>query len=186
MVSLNLKWDEKTRSFDVGVDNPTDSKLEVLGIQSTPGIYVVDFPKSIPPRKSGTVSIVYASRPGLGGTRDIVRLLTNAGEREIILDHNREEVIRFDPASVEWKLNEKPAEKIVTLTVVDGKSTPKSVDALGAGNKAVLKDNGHGHYSVAITPGNTSEPQQFTVVVRLQPELPGVVPVISCSVTGKN
>jgi hypothetical protein len=185
-MSLRLKWDESSRTFNVPVANDESRVLRVLGVQATAGLFVVDFPKTIPPHGSADFTFLYAARPGLGGTADVIRVRTDRGEKVVQINHDREPTAQLDSLALNWQQDEAARGKSVILTVPARTAVPKGVKAMGSGNAAELQPLGDGRYRVTVTPASTAKPQKFPVFVQLEPAVPGVANVILCSVEPKN
>jgi hypothetical protein len=183
--ALKLKWDESVRFFEVAVPNEMDRPLEIFGAQTTPGLYIVDYPNKIPPRGKAAVGLVYAARPGTGGSADLLRLLTDHGERLVQIDHEREEAVRLGTTSLQWLVGEPGAAKEVTLSIPGVRTVPKGVRVGGVANKAELLAVKEGEFRLVITPGSTSRPGHFPVFVDFERDLPGVAVVIFCSVVSE-
>lgn len=182
-VSLGLKWNESTRVFDVQVPNSAGQAAKVLGVQTTVGLYLADFPTAIPANGSAAFSLIYSSRPATDGTADLLRVLTDQGEIVVEVDHNRDSAAVLDQSSLEWAMGSAATAKTVTLLMVPGTTTPTGVTALGSWLQATLQPGSDKkHYSITITPTSTVKPQQGAVIVQFDPALPGVVMIISCSV----
>lgn len=180
--SLGLKANEAIRAFEVAVENDDEKPVQVYGAQTTAGLYVVDYPKVIPPKGNGTVKLLYLAKQDSTETVDVVRLLTDAGEKSVQVKHDREPVTHFDVTSLQWSLNETPSAKSVTLTVAPGTAVPRSVKMIGRGATANLEAIGGNQYRISVTPSATDKPRQFPVSIQFAPAFPGIPNVISCAV----
>ena len=181
--SLGLAVGESLRVFDIKVQNAEEQPLKVFAAQTTSGLYLVDFPRAIPAKGEGAVTVVYLAKPGSSGTADLVRLLTDRGEKTVQIDHGRAQVVSLDASSLQWKQGDKAGTKSVIITVAGDATVPKGVRAMGVGNTAAIEALGNNRYRVDITPASTAKAQQFPVFIQFAPELPGVNAVITCSVT---
>lgn len=182
-VSLGLQSNEVLRTFDLIVLNSSERAMTVYGVQTTSGLYVVAYPSTIAANSKGTVTLIYAAKEGIGGTTDLVRLLTNHGEKAIQIVHDREPTVRFDATAIEWRQGEALAAKSITFTMLSSASVPKGVRALGSGAKASLTSLGNGRYQVSVTPGSTATAETFPVVIDFSPVLPGVATAVYCTIT---
>jgi hypothetical protein len=160
--------------------------LKVYGVQTTAGLYVADFPASIPGKGQAAFVFIYAASPGKAGGGDLVRILTDRAEKIIEVKQERESAVQFSATKLEWLQDEFPTPKSVTFTVAAKTTTPKAVSVVGLPGTASLESLGGGTYRVTIAPLSTAKPQQFIAALTFSPALPGVQTFISCSVVGKN
>lgn len=178
------KWNESSALLKVTVDNSADSALVIDGVQTTPNLYVVDFPKTIKPKGSDTITVRYAARAGTTGDTDAVRLLTNQGEKEIEVVQDREAAFALDSQSVSWKVGDKLEARTVTLTLQQTELQAVRLRVFGGKfTQAQLQAVSPGKYQIVITPESTAAATQFSVMVELAPGVPGNIPLIRCSVT---
>ena len=184
--TLTAKWNDTTQTFIVEFRNDSNSLLRIDGIQTSNGLYVVDFPKNVPKKGSADITLIYAPQPGVSSTVDIVKLLTDQGEKVVQVVHSREIVARFDTQQLTWAAGDARVGKSAIITVTANTAVPTGVRALGPGNYAVLEPLGNGSYRVTVTPGSTAKAGHFPVFVDFNPALPGVAPVIACDITAKN
>ncbi len=180
--SLGLAAGESLRVFDIKVQNDEEQPLKVFGAQTTSGLYLVDFPRAIPARGEAAVTVVYLAKPGSSSTADLVRLLTDRGEKVVQIDHGRTQVVALETTALRWNQGEKAGAKSVIITVTPGSTVPKGARAMGTGNTAVIEALDENRYRIDITPASTAKAQQFPVFIQFAPELPGVSAVITCSV----
>ena len=145
-VSLGLQATETERLFTASVSNPNATVMTVLGVQTTPGLYVSQFPRTIPAKGSAVFTLLYYSQDGVSSTSDLLRVLTDQGIQLVQIDHNRTPTVQFDSTALQWRLNEATPSKSVTFTVAAGAGTPSGVLALGTGNQAQLTAVGGGSY----------------------------------------
>lgn len=168
--------------FNVTVSNPTGKVATVLGVQTSPGLYISSFPQTIPANGSSAFGLVYYSQPGTSATTDLMRVMTDQGQITVQVDHSRAQVVTFNSTALRWSVGEGSTPKSVTMTVSSGTSTPTSVTALGKGNSAQLLSEGGGTYQIVVTPASTEKPESFSVIVQFNPGLPDVVPIVTCTV----
>jgi len=159
--------------------------MTVFGVQTTSGLYVVDYPKVIGPKAQATVTLLYIAKSNSTESVDLLRLMTNHGEKIVQITHDREQVVQFDTTSLQWQQGEAPAAKVINLIVAPNMSVPKGVHVMGAGNTATLQNLGDGRYQISVVPASTAKPQIFPVFVQFVPALPSVTTTISCSVVAK-
>jgi hypothetical protein len=180
--SLGLRASEAIRDVTVPVQNDEEQELRIFGAQTTSGLYVVDVPKVIPPHERADVSLLYVAQPNTSSQADVVRLMTNRGEKIIRLEHGREQVAQLDTTTLQWKVGDRPATKSVIITLASDLTVPKGARALGTGNTAAIESLGDNRYRVDVTPASTDKPQQFPVMLQFVPALPGLPGAIYCSV----
>lgn len=183
VVSLGLQPNELLRTFSFSVQNTEEQSLKVFGAQTTSGLYVVDYPKEIGANAQGTVTLLYVARANVSAPADLLRLMTNRGEKVVQINHAREPAITYDANALEWSQGEAAAAKSVTFTMLSAVATPKGVRALGTGNSAVLVALGDNRYRVEVTPASTEKPGQFSVIIQFSPLLPDVPAAIFCTIT---
>jgi hypothetical protein len=179
---LNLALNETQRVFTVSVSNTGSAVMSVLGVQTTNGLYVVQLPTTIPAHGSAVFTLLYYSKTGVATTSDLLRVLTDQGEVDVSVDHARAPAIQFSSTSLQWQQGEASSAKSVTFTISGGAAVPDSVTALGSGNSAQVSSLGNGNYQLTVTPGSTAKPLSFPVMINLQPALPDVVPVVTCTI----
>jgi hypothetical protein len=184
--SLKLGWNETTKPFEITVSNDEARDLKVYGVQTTAGLYVADFPTSIPGKGRAAFVFIYATAPGKAAGGDLVRILTDRAEKIIEIKQEREPAVQFSATKLAWLQDEFPTAKSVTFTVAAKTTTPKAVEVVGLPGTASLESLGGGSYRVTIAPLSTAKPQPFIAAIRFEPALPGVPTFISCSVLGKN
>jgi len=177
---LSLAWTDATRSLQIPVSNSGDKALQVLGAQSTSGIFVVDFPKTIPAKGSALISVIYEAKAGSDSEVELVRLKTDAGEKLVRVTIAREPVVTFETKQLKWAVGEARQAKTV-LVVVDKGVTIKSVSA-GKGHFAEVQKVNATSYRIVVTPQSTAKATTFPVAVTLNPSVPGLTPFITCSV----
>ena len=184
--SLPLAWNETLKPFELTVTNDEDRTLKVYGVQTTPGLYVSDFPASIPAKGQATLVLIYAAAPGKGGNGDLVRILTDRAEKIIEVKPQREAAVQFESTRLEWLQDEPAVPKSVTFTVAAKTTTPKSVRIVGLPGNASPESLGGGVNRLTVAPLSTAKPQAFIAAITFEPALPGVTTFLSCAVTGKN
>lgn len=178
--TLNLKWNDSRKDVTLAFQNPTAKPLQIYGVQSSPGLFVADFPKTIPPNGKGDIVVLFDLAPGSQGDMEVVRLKTSDGDKTLHVAHAREPVATLDKTELNWSLNAKAAAQTVTLTLTNGVKVAK-VRAL-LDQTATVAAAGAGQYRITVTPKSTAKPISFPVIVTLDPEIPGVSPVITCTV----
>lgn len=169
-------------SIAIDVPNNSDRPMTIVGVQSTQNLFVVGFDKTIEPGGSGHVTLSYEEQDGSAGGNDYIRLKTNLGVRLVQVDIERPLTVELSAHELVWPVGQAPSTKSVTVTVVNRSTSPKSVRVHGAKNTASLIDLGSGKYRIDITPGSTSEPGVFPTVIEFEPKVPGISPVIVCTV----
>jgi hypothetical protein len=179
--SLKLKAAERVREFELEIANDFDEAVDVWGVQTTAGLFIVDFPKKIGAKKSEAFSFIYAAKPGAEGTADLVRVLTSRGIKEIALQHDREQSILLSASQLEWKVGGAEQAKSVTLTIDEAVAVPRHVKTTG-GNKAEFKKLKAGSYEISVTPKSVDKATEFIVQIDFEPSLPGTSGIISCRV----
>jgi hypothetical protein len=184
-LSLGLKSNEAIRTFSVAVQSNEDTPMTVFGVQTTSGLYVVDYPKVIGPKTQATVTLLYIAKSNSTESVDLLRLMTNHGEKVVQITHDREQAIKFDTTSLQWQQGEAPNAKVVNLTVAPNSSVPKGIKIMGSGNTATLEDLGGGHYQISVVPVSTAKVSEFPAFIQFVPALPGATTTISCSIIAK-
>jgi hypothetical protein len=184
-VSLNLGWNEVSRAFNFSVNNSGSTALTVLGVQCTSNLYVTDFPTTIPANGSATFSLLFQASANSTGPSEFLHVLTNQGDRAFRFDHNRAQVIQISPTTLQWAVGGPLTPQTITLSIPGNQSVVSGVTTSGTGNNATVQPGSGGQYTVTVTPGSTASANQFIVSVALNPTLPGVVPVILCTVASQ-
>jgi len=180
--SLQLKHNEALRTFEVEVQSDDDKPMKVYGVQTTGGLWVVDFPAVITPKGKASVTLLYYAKPNTNSSSDVLRLLTDRGEKIVLIKHDREQAATFDQTSLQWQQGDPIAAKSVIVTMSSDTSVPKTVRVMGTGNAATIQSLGNNRYQISVTPGSTAKPQQFPVFIDFVPALPGLNNVIACTV----
>jgi hypothetical protein len=111
---------------------------------------------------------------------EIIRLKTDAGDKLIRIAHNRPTVASFDQPTLVWQIGDTAATKSVVLTLTNGVKVTK-VQAM-RGNSATIQDLGGGKFQITVMPKSTAKQTTFPVIVTLDPEVPGVTPIITCTI----
>lgn len=181
-VVVSRKWNEKEALISIPFENKALGELRIRGIQTTGSLYLVSFSSVVPVGGRGEILVNYSAVAGVNADKDLIRLLTNQGEKFVELTQDREPVLALSAEKLQWSVGEAAASKQISLVVRDGTVVPKSVRAYGTGNSAELRKNGNGGYSIVVTPASTSKPAQFPVIVEFEPALTGVPNVITCAV----
>jgi hypothetical protein len=182
-VKFPRKWNEDRATLRLTVENPEATELKIQGVQTSPGLYVVNFPQTIKAGASGEIDVHYAARAGATGDTDVVRLLTNQGEKEIQVVQEREAAITLDSQTMTWKVGDEGTPKTITLSLEQPGLRAVGLRVFGGKpTQAQLRQISPGRYEIQIAPESTSAPAQFSVMVNLTPEVPGNIPVIQCSV----
>lgn len=182
--AISLAWTETSRNLQIEVSNADSAALKILGAQSTPAVYIVDFPKTIPARGSAAVSIIYEAKAGAEGEVELIRLKTDRGEKLIRISVAREPVVTFETKQLRWNVGEAVQPKTVLLAV-DSAVSVKSVNA-AKGHTAVFQRINATNYRIVVTPQSTAKPTSFPVTLTLNPSVPGITPVITCLVENPN
>jgi hypothetical protein len=178
--SLDLKWNESRVDATITYQNTSDKPLKISGIQCSGGLFIVDYPQNIPPKGTGKIDLIFEAKVGTQGDMEIIRLKTDAGDRLIRVAHNRPTVASFDQSTLVWQIGDTPAAKSIVLTLTNGVKAAK-VQVM-RGNSATIQDLGGGKFQIAVTPKSTAKPTTFPVIVTLDPEVPGVTPIITCTI----
>lgn len=176
---LVAKWDDRggKNLFTVPLKNDFGKPLQVLGAQATGGIFVTDYPLSVPGKSEDTIGFVYMAADNADGDLDVIRVLTNLGVRDIHVRITREEAVRFDTRELRWTAGGAAETKTVTLTVTAGTVVPVKARAT-AGHQAVLEAVDATTWRVKVTPASTVKSGQFAVFLDFDKALPGKAAVI--------
>lgn len=182
-MSVPRHWDETQATIRVPFTNSSALALDLIGVQTSGSLYVVSFPTSLPPGRSGEIVLAYSADSGTQADSDLVKLLTSQGTRAIELVQDREPVVQFEAEELAWALGDRTPTKSVKLQLAPGTAQLRGVRAYGEGNAAKLQDLGGGWYRVDVTVGSVDAPEKFPVVLDFFPTLAGVRNVILCSVS---
>lgn len=174
---LTAAWNSRTQAHSVPLANDSDKQLEVLGVQSSSGIFLVDFPQKIAAKKSDSIGFVYHAADNTDGDLDLIRVLTDQGIKDILVKIVRESAVKFDTRELQWTAGDALEAKSATITVTTGTVTPQKVRVAG-GHQAVLEAAGANTWKVKITPASTAKSGKFVVSVDFDQPLPGTAPVI--------
>lgn len=175
---LAVKWNDKLKGVDtVPLANTSDQPLHILGVQSTGGVFVGDFPTTVSPGKEEQISIVYNSLSNASGDVDLIRVLTDQGVKEIRIQLTRGKAVSLSAKQVAWTVGDSPQAKTVVLTVTADTVKPTSVRTT-ADNVAVLTAVDATTWNVQITPGSTAKSGKFPVFVNFDHPMAGGNPVI--------
>jgi len=180
--SLALAWSDTLKNFDFTVKNSSAQALMVIGVQSTANLFVTDFPKTIPANGTAVFSLLFSASGNSTGPTEFLHVLTDHGDRVYQFDHNRAQVAQISPNTLQWNVGDPLISKTFTLTIAGDQAVVAGVTTSGFGNNATVTPAAGGQYIVTVTPGSTDKENKFIVALTLNPTLPGVVPVIVCSV----
>ena len=184
--SLGLARDEASRdNVAVPIENVSEKPLKIDAVQTSGNFFVKDFSKNIPPHGVGTVTLSYVAQPLASGNVDVLRVLTDDGEKIVQLEHGREEFVSVDTTKLDWALGDNTA-KAFTITVRAAATIPKAARVMGKGNQATIQSLGSGQFRVSVQPAPTGEPRQFPVFIDFDPVLPGVTVTVTCNVGVKS
>jgi hypothetical protein len=186
-ITQSLDWNETERVLSLQVQNPSPGiDMEIEGIQTTAGLYVVSFPGTIAKGATGTVTLLYEAPDALGATTETVNLKTSLGDKTIEVNVARSPAVSQNVKSLQWTEGDVVAAKAVQISVAASTVIPGDVQVTGAGNSAVLQNSGDGTYQLLVTPASTSKEEQFAVFVRYIPATAGVMTAVYCSVVSGN
>ncbi|MBI5425308.1 MAG: hypothetical protein HZA32_14610 [Opitutae bacterium] len=170
---ISLKWNQRdTTVLLMPFKNGGEKVMKVLGVQATRGVFIADFPSTIPAGKEEAISIVYSAADNTDGDIDAVRVLTDQGIKEVHLRIARETVVQLSTRELHWAAGETLAAKTVKLTVVANTVTPKNARALG-NSSAVLEKLSPTEWNVKVAPGSTTKSGRFVVLLEFDGALPG-------------
>lgn len=170
---IPLKWNERdTTVLSVPIKNSGDKIMKVLGVQATRGIFVGDYPGTIPAGKEDSLAVIYSAADNTDGDLDIIRVLTDQGIKEVHLKIARETAVQFSARELHWTVGEPLATKTVKLTVAANTATPKNAKALG-NHAATLEKISATEWNVKVTPGSTAKSGTFLVALEFDRAIPG-------------
>ena len=177
--SAGLKWNESKRS-SMGVNYKNDSKspLKIEAVQTSGAVFLIDYPKTISPGGTGVFTVLLDVKAGTQGDADLIVFKSSEGEKTLRLNRDREVVATFDKKELNWSVGEKSAAKSVTVRLGFGVKVKGAKTMLG--HDAKVEDAGGGNYRVVVTPKSTAKGGTFPVILTLDPEVPGVTPMITC------
>lgn len=171
---IAVSWNAKAKdALSVPLMNDSSNVWQVLGVQSSAGIFIQDFPNRIKPGEAGAVDFIYDSREDTDSSAEIIRVKTDGGIRTMVVQVQREAAVTLDTHEVHWKVGEALVTKTITLTIVAGTVTPQNLKSNG-GASAVLETIDSTHYRISITPKSTAKTDHFQVAVKFDKPLPGV------------
>lgn len=179
-VTLALAWTDTSKAVQIAITNSGATPLQILGVQSTSGLFVVDYPRTVPPKGSANLSAIYEARPGSDSEVELVRLKTADGERVVRVTLAREPVVTLETKQLRWTVGEAATPKSV-LVAVDRGVTIRAVNAARGATATVQAVNAT-TYRVVVTPASTARAASFPVALALSPSAPGVTPFITCTV----
>lgn len=178
--AVSLPWTEKRKNLLVPFNNASDKVLKIEGVQSSTGLFVVDFPKTIPAEATRDIEVLFEPMVGASGTVDVIRLRTDQGVKTLRVSYSRPTVATLASTGLSWYVGETPAPKFVVLQLAQG-VRPKAAKAM-RGHGVEIQDAGGGSYRIVVTPKSTARAETFPVIVQLDPAVPGVLPVIDCTI----
>lgn len=178
---IPLTWNQATVNVLVNVVNTSDSVMRIAGVQSSSGVWVVDFPKQISAKSSAALSAIVEAKPNSQSEVELVRLKTADGEKTLMLKLNRTPLISFDSSRLQWAQGESMASKSVLVTVNNPAVSVKSVSTVG-GHSAVVQRRDANSFLITVTPVSTAKAGAFPVLLTLNPAIPGVSPAITCAI----
>lgn len=170
------------KGFVVDVPNPSEQSLTVSGVQSSQSLFVVDFDKTIGPKKTGKVVVDYEAVGANAGSSEYLRLKTNYGIQMIRVEIDRPKEVDFSAEELIWKPGSEAKTQSVTVKISHNVAVIQGVKAMGVDNTATLTDLGSGNYRIDITPKSTEAGKHFPVFIDFSPEMPGVQRAIICSI----
>lgn len=179
--TIPLGWNQATLNVNVSVKNTTGQALQVFGVQSSSGVWVTDYPRSIPAKGSASLAALVEAKPGLQSDVEIVRLKTGDGEKTLLLKLDRPPLVALDSSRLRWSQGEAAISKSVVLTLGNPAVSLKSVSTV-SGHAVVFRKQGTNTYLITVTPKSTAKAGVFPVLVALDPLVPGVAPAITCTI----
>lgn len=169
-----VAWNARGKEgLSVPLKNDSTDTWQVLGVQSSAGIYIQDFPNKIKPGDSGEVDFIYDSREDTDSAVELIRVKTDNGVKTLAVQIQREIAVAFDTHEVHWKVGDPLASKSIIMTVSTGTVTPQNLKTSN-GVSATLEPIDSTRYRVSITPKSTAKTDRFQVAVKFDKGLPGV------------
>lgn len=183
---LNLNWDDRKKDkVFVNVENPYDLALKIDGVQTSANLYVVDFSKNIPARKTGVIELVYDTQANSDSSLDLIRIKSNLGIQVIEVIPEREKIVSFSSRTLSWTVGDPVTPKFVELELAAESGVIPKLRKVSRAHTAILEDLGGSRYKIIVTPRSTAKPEDFSVFVDFTPDVPGVASVILCQVKAK-
>jgi hypothetical protein len=176
--AIPLAWNQTTFNASVTVKNTSAKPLVLLGVQSSSGVWVVDYPKVVPANGSAPLVAIVEAKAGAESSVEIVRLKTADGEKTLWLNLNRPPLVTMDSSRLQWGVNAPTVAKSVVLTLSTPSVAIKTVTSV-AGHTATFQKRDAKSYVVTITPKSTAKAGSFPIVVTLDPAVPGSAPTIT-------
>lgn len=178
---LKLEPSETAKRFSVYVQNDHPEDLEILGVQTSLGLYVASIPRKIPGNGRARFTLVWSAGNGAGNVIEFLRVATPVGEKVVQIEPQQEEVVDFETREINWPQNGPAETKVVKVSCKKGFSVV-SATAAGEGTNATVEARGAGIFYISINPGSVALRRVFPVVVKFEPTVIGVPTVIRCSV----
>jgi len=182
--SLNLQWNQTSANVSLTFPNSSANAITVLGVQTTGNLFVTDFSPSAAAGANCTIDLMFQAQPNTQSDADVIRLLTSDGIKVLRVALGRPQVASFDTSTLTWAVGDPAVAKVATLTLTNGVQAV-SAQAM-SGNSVAVASVGNGVYTISVTPLSTAKPMTFPVVVTLNPAVPNVTPVVTCTVTPAN
>ena len=179
--TLTLAWDEKSRDgMKIKYNNISDKALKINAVQTTGSIFLVDYPRTIPPGSAGYFTIYFETKSSTQSNADIIKLKSSDGDKILKINQFRPSVATLDKGSLTWILGESTTTKTATLRLTNNVKVDSVAAMLGNGAKFI--EVSPGVYLISVTPKSTVKAQVFPVFIKLIPEVPGVSPVLTCTI----
>lgn len=172
-----LAWDKSIKELAFTLENPGATALTVMGVQSTSGLWVVQFPAVVGAKSTGRIDAILEAKLGHQSAFELLRVKTSAGERVFSVRVDRPPLLTFDATVLRWAKNE-TVPKQVLVRCNDRGVTVQAVSA-AYGHGAVLERVSPDLYRVTVTPSLTSKRKTFPVSLTLDPAIPGLAPLIT-------
>lgn len=176
---IAVGWNDRTKDkLSVPLTNASDKPLQVLGVQATRGIFIVDYPNKIKAKGDDLIDFIYDAADNTDGDMEVIRVKTDQGIKLIHVQIKRSAVFNFDTRELRWKVGGKADTKTVTLKVPDSQVAPKRAKSSSGGHTAEIEKVDGTTFRIKVTPSSTDKATQFAVAIEFDQPLPGVAPVI--------
>jgi hypothetical protein len=176
---LSTGWSEKKKdNISVPLENPSKTDWQVQGVQSTSGIFVVDFPSKVKAGATEAIDVIYEAEGGTDSEVEVLRVKTDQGIKTVHVRIKREAAVSLDVKELKWSVGGAQTPKVVTAKISAAGLKLKKAKATGGGHKADIETVDASTYRIVVTPGSTAKAGQFAVLLEFDQPLPGKSVVI--------
>lgn len=176
---LAVEWSEKRKdNLAVPLENKGTDVMNVLGVQSSAGIYIVDYPSRVKAGASEPIDIIYEAADNTDSASEYIRVKTDQGIKTIIVSIKREDAFTLDSSELKWAVGGAATAKSFTVNIKKAGLELKKAKCTSGGHKAQVEAINSTTYRVTVTPGSTAKAAQFAVFLEFDKALPGKAAVV--------